>query len=71
MRVENFRVVCPMDNTLHDALAHVVTDAEGTFVPMTECHKSQQCATCKDCLLAMRLKYQQGKLNQGIMEKPL
>ncbi len=71
MRVEEFKVKCPMDNTLHDALAQIsIADGE-QFVAATECHKSWECETCNTCLISMREKYQKGRVNQGIMEKPL
>lgn len=71
MEVKPFKVRCPMDNDLHDALAQIsIADGE-RFVAATECHKSWECETCTMCLLSMREKYEKGSVNQGIMEKPL
>ena len=71
IEVRTFQVRCPMDNTLHDALAQIsIADGE-QFVATTECHKSWECDTCKECLLAMCGKYERGEITLGIMEKPL
>lgn len=71
IEVRTFQVRCPMDNTLHDALARISVVDGDTIVGPTECHKSQECETCIDCLFAMRRKYERGELSTGVMEKPL
>ncbi len=71
MKIEEFKVRCPMDNTLHNALARVSVTKEAMIVGRTECHKSWECETCNMCLISMREKYEKGMVNQGIMEKPL
>lgn len=70
IEVKSFRVMCPMDNTLHDALARISVVDGDTIVGPTECHKSCECDTCIACLVAMRKKYENGDLNLGVMEKP-
>ena len=69
--VESFKVRCPMDNTLHDALVRIAVVDCNPIVGAVECHKSQECKTCIDCLFAMRKKYERGDLSMGVMEKPL
>lgn len=71
MKIFEFKVQCPQDNSLHDALIHV-SDTNGIEkVLLAECHHSWQCPTCEQCLLEMCSKYKQNEINQGIMAKPL
>ena len=68
MKIVEFKVRCPQDNALHDALAHVSDDG---FVLFTECHKSWECEACSLCKSLTREKYIKGEIFMGVMEKPL
>lgn len=57
-RMVEIQVKCPRDMTAHQAIVHAFyTPKNKPEFHSVECHKSYECATCKQCLGAIALIY--------------
>ena len=57
-RIVEIQVKCPRDMTTHQAIVHAFyTPQNKPEVLRIDCHKSYECATCKQCLGAIALIY--------------
>lgn len=70
-RMLEIPVKCPRDKTTHQAIVHAFyTDQNKPEIRSVECHKSYECAACKQCLNCIFLIYQFDE-EPDFLEEPL
>ena len=53
-----FPVRCPQDGGIHQAVAHAFCPPnEPPVLTLVECHRSWECAACKECLNCISLAF--------------